>query len=439
MPLAIAVIGSGPAGCYAVEQLARSLPDAVIDLIDRLPTPYGLVRAGVAPDHQGTKSVERVLERALTRPNVQFWGHVEIGRDLALDELRGLYDAVILATGAPEDRRLGIPGEDLPGVYGSGAFTSWLNGHPDQADLAPDLSGVRSAVIIGNGNVAIDVARVLAKSRAEMARSDLAPEIEEAIAAAPLRDIHIVGRRGPGEASFTPVELGELGTLERAVPIVAGADLPPAANTSHSNVLEHLHRFAAAPPSGKPIAMRFQFRARPIRFEGSGRVERVVFERQREADGAYRGTSETITLPADLVVSCIGYRSIACGGFAPDTDVFRNEEGRIAPGLYVVGWAKRGPTGTIPTNRTESHGVAQRLLAEVTPGGKSGREGLMVLLQERSIRATDFAAWRRLDTAERARCAAGRAREKFRRWDELLAAAREPLHLSTKSQSPRDG
>ncbi len=175
MPLKIAIVGSGPAGCYAAEQLARLAPEADIDVIDRLPTPYGLVRAGVAPDHQGTKSVERVLERALTRPNVTFHGAVEIGRELGLDELRALYDAVILATGAPSDRRLDIPGEELPGVHGSGAFTRWINGHPDDADRAVDLDRIRSVVVIGHGNVAIDVARVLAKSRDEMARSDLAP------------------------------------------------------------------------------------------------------------------------------------------------------------------------------------------------------------------------------------------------------------------------
>src|SRR5258707_15527775 len=238
MPLTVAIIGSGPAGCYAAEQLARLAPAAEIDVIDRLPTPYGLVRAGVAPDHQGTKSVERVLERALTRPGVAFHGAIEIGRDLGLDELRALYDAVILATGAPGDRRLGIPGEELPGVHGSGAFTRWINGHPDDADRAVDLDRVRSVVVIGHGNVAIDVARVLAKSREEMARSDLAPFIEAAIARAPLAEIHLVGRRGAAEASFTAVELGEMGRLPPPPPPGASRHLPPPPRAGHAPALE---------------------------------------------------------------------------------------------------------------------------------------------------------------------------------------------------------
>ena len=424
LPLKLAVVGSGPAGCYAVEQLARAAPDAEIDLIDRLPTAYGLVRAGVAPDHQGTKSVERVLERALTRPGVAFHGNVEIGRDLGLDELGTLYDAVILATGAPADRRLGIPGEDLRGVYGSGAFTRWINGHPDDADRSVHLEHVHSVVVIGNGNVAIDVARVLAKSREEMARSDLAPFIEDAVARAPLAELHLVGRRGAAEASFTAVELDEMGRLARAHPVVAAEDLPPAAGASNAAVLEILHRFAALSESAKPLRLHFHFRLKPVRFEGDSRLERVVFERQRLDGTAYVATGENLTLPADLAVTCIGYRCQACGGLAPESGIFRHENGRVAPGLYVAGWAKRGPTGTIPTNRTESHAVAERLLAEVTPAGKPGREGLLARLRERGVQPVNFAGWQKINAAEKARVAPGRAREKLRSLEALLSAAR---------------
>ena len=419
MPLKLAVVGSGPAGCYAVEQLARKAPDAEIDVIDRLPTPYGLVRFGVAPDHQGTKSVERVLERALTRPNVAFHGGIEIGRDLGLAELCRLYDAVILATGAPADRRLGIPGEDLPGVHPSGAFTRWLNGHPDDAGRAVDLSRLRSAVVIGNGNVAIDVARVLAKSRAEMARSDLAPFIEEMIARAPLADIHIVGRRGPAEASFAAVELEEMGRLVRAHPLVATEAMAGAGNSA---TVEILRRFAALADPGKELRLHFRFGLRPLRFEGDGRLERVVFERRRPAAGAYVPTGETLALPADLAVTCIGYDCRPCGEVAPRDGVLANEEGRVAAGLYVAGWAKRGPTGTIPTNRTESHAVAERLLAETTPGEKPGRAGLLAMLREHGILPVDLAGWQTLNAAEKARAAPGRAREKFRSHVELQAA-----------------
>ncbi|MGE5201784.1 MAG: FAD-dependent oxidoreductase [Acidobacteriota bacterium] len=419
MSLTVAIVGSGPAGCYAAEQLARGAPDATIDVIDRLPTPYGLVRAGVAPDHQGTKSVERVLERALTRPNVAFFGNVEIGRDLGLAELRRLYDAVILATGAPEDRRLGIPGEDLAGVFGSGVFTRWINGHPDAAELPVRLEGVRSVVVIGNGNVAIDVARVLAKSREEMARSDLAPFIEAAIAAAPLEEIHIVGRRGPAEAHFTAVELDELGSLARAMPVVKPTDLPPAADADNAAVLEIFHRFAAAPTAAKPIRIHFDFRLRPLRLEGSGKVERAIFERQRRRGDSHEPTGETAILRADLVVACIGYRSIPCGDLGPENGVFRNDGGRIEPGLYVVGWAKRGPSGTIPTNRAEAHGVADRLLSEMSAGDKPGRAGLAAALAARGTKAVDFGEWRAINAAERARAGEGRPREKLRRWEEF--------------------
>ncbi|HMK69229.1 MAG TPA: FAD-dependent oxidoreductase [Stellaceae bacterium] len=424
MPLAIAIVGAGPAGCYAAERLARAAPDAAIDVIERLPTPYGLVRAGVAPDHQGTKAVERVLERALTRPGVAFFGNVEIGRDLSLAELKGLYDAVIVATGAPEDRRLGITGEELAGVFGSGAFTRWINGHPDAADLPVRLEHVRSAVVIGNGNVAIDVARVLAKSREEMAGSDLAPSIAEEIAAAPLQEIHIVGRRGPAEAHFTPLELEELGSLARATPVVNAAALPEAPSAGNPRVLEILRGFAGASDPSKPIRLHFDFELKPLRFEGGAHVERAVFERQRPSGGSYLSTGETTSFPADLVVSCIGYRSLSCGGLAPEEGKFRNEDGRIEPGLYVVGWAKRGPSGTIPTNRSEAHAVADRVLAETRAGDKRGRAGLTAALSALTRGIVDFPAWRAIDAAERARASTGRPREKLRRWSDFATPMR---------------
>src|SRR5271157_3315859 len=216
--LHIAIIGSGPAGCYLADQLLLPLPDASIDILERLPAPFGLIRYGVAPDHQGTKAVTRVLDRVLSRERVNFFGNVEVGRDVRLDELMPLYDAVVLATGATRDRKLGIPGEELPGVVGSGAFTGWYNGHPDHP--APQLQDVRSAVVIGNGNVALDVARVLAKGPSEFAGSDLSPDVTAWLEAQPIENIHIVGRRSAADAKFTDHELAELGTLERARPVV---------------------------------------------------------------------------------------------------------------------------------------------------------------------------------------------------------------------------
>jgi ferredoxin--NADP+ reductase len=416
----IAIVGSGPAGCYAAERLAREA-DCEIDVIDRLPTPFGLVRAGVAPDHQSTKAIARVLERALGRPNVRFFGNVEIGRDATLEELRRLYDAVVLATGATGDRRLDLPGAGLPGVVGSGAFVFWLNAHPDWAARAVDLAQVRSAVVIGNGNVAIDVARVLAKTREEMALSDMSPDAEAAIAAAPLQQIHIVGRRGPAEASFTPKELGELGDLARAEPHVSPHDLPPPGTAPNEAVVEILRGFAERPRRAAPVAVHFHFRARPLRFEGGARVERAAFARQHGAGAAWRDGGEELVLPADLVVTCIGYDALPCCMAIPARGVFANEAGRIAPGLWVVGWAKRGPSGTIATNRAEAHEAMGRLLAETASGGRPGREGLSAVLAGRGARPVDIQAWQKLDAAERTR-GAPRPRAKFATVEEMLAA-----------------
>src|SRR5271166_1022839 len=237
--LRIAIIGSGPAGCYLADNLLRLLPDSSSDILERLPVPFGLIRYGVAPDHQGTKAIARVLDRVLSRDHVSFFGNVEVGRDVRLDELMSLYDAVVLATGAQRDRRLRIPGEGLLGVIGSGAFTGWYNSHPEHP--AMHLQDVRSAVIIGNGNVAIDVVRVLAKGSAEMVGSDLSPEVTSLLNAQPIKTIHIVGRRSAADAKFTEHELAELGTLKRARPVV----VDPAALDGQTAVVEVLRKFVA--------------------------------------------------------------------------------------------------------------------------------------------------------------------------------------------------
>src|SRR6266702_3551855 len=391
--LQIAIVGSGPAGCYLAERLVREAPGCRIDIIDRLPTPYGLVRAGVAPDHQSTKAISRVFDRVLTRDGVTFWGNVEVGRDVTLAELRRLYDAVVIATGAPRDRRLGVPGEDLARVVPSGEFVGWYNSHPDRSG-APDLAGVRAAVVIGNGNVALDVVRLLAKTPAELAQSDIAPAVERVLATMDPEVIHIVGRRGPEGAGFSPHELGELGELARAQPVVDIAELPAEDAAPNRPVIAILADFARRPGVGKPTTIQFHFHASPARFTGAGRVAAAHFTRP---------SGDALALPADLVVTCIGYRAAPCCGLSPDDGIFANSEGLIAPGLYVVGWAKRGPSGTIATNRAESHGVAQR------PGG----DALATLLADRGTSRIDFAAWLRIDAAERARGQLGRPREKF--------------------------
>jgi ferredoxin--NADP+ reductase len=402
----IAIIGSGPSGCYLADALLRLVPDCRIDVLDRLPVPFGLVRYGVAPDHQGTKAVARVFDRILARDRIGFFGHVEVGRDVRLAELEALYDAVVIATGAPLDRRLGIPGEDLPGVVGSGRFVGWYNGHPDH--LQADFAAPRSAVVIGNGNVALDVARLLAKAPAEFDGSDLGADAAAFLRDAPLETIHIVGRRGPEDAKFTDHELEELASLERARPAVAAA-LPPAADTPRALILRGFQDLAP-----KPVALEFHFGLTPDAFLGTDRVEAVRF---RDAERAAH------VLPADLAVTCVGYQAQACCSENPRDGVFANDGGHVRDGLHVVGWAKRGPNGTIPTNRQEAQAVAQRIAAGLGAGGRAGGAGLRPLLDGRGVRWVDYDGWRRIEAHEVASADPGRCRRKLAAIADMLAVA----------------
>ncbi len=395
-----AIIGSGPAGCYLADHLQRLAHDAHIDVIERLPVPFGLVRYGVAPDHQVTKAVVRVLDKVLGRERIGFFGNLEVGRDVSLQELMALYDAVVLATGAGRDRQLGIPGEALAGVLGSGAFVGWYNAHPDWR--VPPPGSVRSAVVIGNGNVAIDVVRILAKEPAEMAGSDIDPAAHAHLAAQPIETIHIVGRRRAADAKFTQHELAELGTLARArVSVVDRGALDGA-----TPELEVLRGFAAGASAREaaPVSIVFHFGLTPVAFLGDVALEAVRFSRP---DGS------ALELPAQLAVTCIGYESVACDKVVPESGLFANEDGRIDDGLYVTGWAKRGPSGTIPTNRTEAQQVAKRIAAEAADHGRAGADGLSALLAERGVQRVDHPSWRKIDAAEQARAASDRCRRKF--------------------------
>jgi ferredoxin/flavodoxin---NADP+ reductase len=387
----VAIVGAGPSGFYAADGLLRANPDLHIDIIDRLPTPFGLVRAGVAPDHQGTKAVVRQFDRLLAQPDLRFAGNVEIGRDLSWDELAEAYDAVIVATGMVVDRKLGVPGEDLPHVWGSWRFVAWLNGHPDFR-AGPDLSRVSRVAIIGNGNVALDVARLLAKSADEMAKSDIVPEAGAAIAAAPLTDLYVIGRRGPENASFTNAELAEMGRLARAVAVTdaQGLDVAPPAGEStperlrKSKNLQILRGFSHNQPGSKPVTLHFIFNAAPLAF-APGEV-----------------TLTTGKLAADFCVTCIGYSG---------------EDFPRRPEFFPVGWAKRGPTGTIPTNRAESLAVAKEVLAWLAD--RDPRSGPDILPT-----AVDAAGWHRIDKHEIAAAAdTGRPRVKLTDWQALLDVA----------------
>ena len=429
-----AIVGSGPAGFYTAEALAKAYgDDARIDIIDKLPVPFGLIRFGVAPDHQSIKKVAGRYEKVADTETVRFVGNVAVGDAVEVDELRELYDAVVMATGAPHDRQLGVPGEELEGVMGSAAFVGWYNGHPEFADLDPPLD-TKHAVVIGAGNVALDVARILSKTEGEFEGSDIVGHALEQLLASKIETITILARRGPHQIAMTPKELGELGHLEAAAPVVDPADFPPgeedAALTDRglAKSVGLLRGYAAELREDKPKQIIFDFYARPVRLRGlgEGHVQAVsVEETQIDADGRARGTGRVEDIPAGLVVSCIGYSSPQIPGVPYDhrRGRYANDEGRIDEGFYAVGWARRGPTGTIGTNRPDGYEVAGQIEAAMpvgSDGGRSGGAGLDALLEERDVAATSFTDWRKIEAAEEAAAREGSPREKFVRVQEML-------------------
>ncbi|WP_259780020.1 FAD-dependent oxidoreductase [Aestuariispira ectoiniformans] len=436
MTLTVAIIGSGPSGMYLADRLAKKLPDSQIDVIDRLPTPFGLVRAGVAPDHQGTKKVINQYEKLFSQPGIRFLGNVEVDRDVTIAELKQFYDAVVIATGAQVDRKLGIEGEDLKGVYGSAAFVGWYNGHPDYRDLTPVHHHIRSAVVIGNGNVSIDISRVLVKEPGEMEESDLCEHARAAIHNAEVETVYLAGRRGPIEASFTPPELRELGKLESAIPVIENTalpdDLPDWVDTSvpegrvRSKNLEIFKSFQELDASSAQKKIHLLFQASPAAILGNdqGEVRAVRFERTEiDGNGKATGTGEFFEVPADLVVTAIGYRSRALAGVSFDDKRggYPNEDGLIEENVYVVGWGKRGPSGTIPTNRADSFQVADRLIADLGDGqSKGGPEALNRLLVERGVRVTTAKDWQLIDQLEVNRATGPAPREKLTRVQDML-------------------
>ena len=430
----IAIIGSGPAGYYSAEAAQKKFgSDVRIDIIDRLPVPFGLIRFGVAPDHQSIKAVSGRYEKVALSENVRFVGNVTVGTDVSVDELQDLYDAVILATGAPNDRKMDIAGGDLPGVFGSAAFVGWYNGHPDFADLEPPLDG-RHVVIIGNGNVALDVARILSKTRAEFGGSDIVSHALDRLDASAVEEITILGRRGPHQIAMTPKELGELGHLARATPRVEKDDLP---DIGEDALLEpgmrksvtHLREFAAIPEAyraDKDISINFDFFAAPDAIEGDIKVDRIIVERTR-LDEQLRsvGTGETYAIDCSMVISCIGYQTPSIDGvpFEHGRGRFANVEGRILPGLYCVGWARRGPSGTIGTNRPDGYTIIDMVADDIGEGeGKTGRPGLDALLETRGVQVVKFSDWKKIEEAETARAREGAPREKFVRIEDMIKA-----------------
>ena len=436
MTLKVAIVGSGPAGFYTADALLKADSACRIDIIDRLPTPYGLIRFGVAPDHEKTKNVMRGFARTASDERVNFYGDVDIGEALSLDELRGMYDAVVLAVGAAHDRKLGLPGEDKTGVVGSASFVNWYNAHPDFVDRTPDLD-TSSVVIIGAGNVAIDVARVLVKTPAEMAATDLPDYAARPIHGAPISDVYMVARRGPVEAKFTNVELREMGHLEQCVPRVAAADLPDEVTGEMSprdlrvreKNLETLRAFTEREADEKPKRVHFVFFASPVEILGDGRAEAVRFERTRVENGRAVGTGEHFEIACGLVVAAVGYLSLPVDGapFDHRNGVVVNEEGRVGPGLYAAGWIKRGPTGVIGTNKVDGRDCAQQILEDLGAdgGGKPGREALEALLRARGRRWIDLDDWQRIEAAEIDAAPEGAPRRKLCRREDFYAVLDE--------------
>jgi ferredoxin--NADP+ reductase len=431
MSINVAVIGAGPSGFYTVDALLKGDKDVRVDIIERLPTPFGLIRGGVAPDHQTTKKVARVYEKTALRDGVGYFGNVEVGRDVTIAELQEMYDAIVLAVGAPRDRKLGIPGEDKAGVFGSADFVGWYNGHPDFTDLQPDLNTGR-VVVIGQGNVAVDVARVLVKTPEEMTETDIADHAADAVEASPITDVYMVGRRGPIEAKFTNVELREMGKLDDCQPVIDPSQLPDEVTGDWSDRdkrlkdrnLATMKEFPDVDPVDKSKRVHFTFYAKPIEIVGSDKVEGIRMEHTRVEDGRSVGTGEFFEIECGLVIPAIGYFSDPFPGvpFDADNGIVVHDEGRVGDGVYAVGWIKRGPTGVIGTNKPDGDIAATQIFEDVADGTKPGREALEALLAERDVRCLTYQDWQTIDAAEVAGAKTGAPRRKFVTIDTMIAA-----------------
>ena len=454
-PLRVAIVGSGPAGFYAAEKLLKAPELTVeVEMFERLPTPWGLVRAGVAPDHPNIKAVTRVYEKTAGLAGFRFHGNVEIGVNLTHEELASHNHAVLYAIGSPNDRRLGIPGEDLPGSHAATEFVAWYNGHPDYCDYEFDLSGIR-AVVIGNGNVALDVARMLALTNEELACTDVADHALEALAASAIEEIVVLGRRGPAQAAFTNPELRELGELTAADVIVDPSEVEldehsraflesDAADITARRNVEIITGYAQHEPEGKPKRLLLRFLASPVEIVGSDRVEgvRIVRNELVPTDNggvAARATDATETIDADIVLRSIGYRGSPVPGLPFDERraTIHNDGGRVTspdtgepmPGVYTAGWIKRGPSGVIGTNKKCATETVALLLEDLAagrlPDPPNDAAAFDALLAARVDRV-DYQGWEAIDAHERALGEPqGRPRVKLTRVEELLRAARQ--------------
>ncbi|MEO3830114.1 FAD-dependent oxidoreductase [Actinomadura sp. B10D3] len=443
-PARVAVIGSGPAGIYAAEALVKQTDgDVRVDVFDRLPTPYGLVRYGVAPDHKSIKSIARYLQKVLENPAVRFFGCVELGRDLSRADLLDCYDAVVYSTGAMVDRHMRIPGEDLPGSIAATDFVNWYCGHPDAADHEFDLSAEEVAVI-GVGNVAVDVVRILAKTAGELRETDVPEQVIEALSRSRVRRVHMIGRRGPAQAKFTTKEARELGELPNASIHVDPADMdldPASAELAESDRhvrgnIKVLNGWTGEPDAGRLRHIDVRFWRAPAEILGTERVEGLRLERTRlDESGRVTGTGEFETLPVGMVLRSVGYQSVPLEGvpFDERSFVVPNEGGRITgpdgapvPREYVAGWIKRGPTGVVGTNKSDAAETVRNLLDDLAGTETAPKHTIEELLESRGLRVVTYDDWLRLDAAE---IALGESldrgeRVKLARWEAMTSACR---------------
>lgn len=441
-PFRVAVVGAGPAGLYAADELLKH-PEISVDVFDRLPTPYGLVRAGVAPDHEHTKQVEKLFRQIESQPGFRYFLGVEIGKDLSHAELTARYHAVLYTVGAASDKALGIAGDDLPGSLSATDFVGWYNGHPDKQDLAVALDQER-VVIVGNGNVALDCARILAEDPVLLERTDIATLPLEVLRRSQVREVVVLGRRGPAQAAFTMPELVGLAGHDGVNVVIDTGDHELVGDDAKAQLLRELAR-RPLDPAKRTIVLRFY--AAPVAVRGRERVTGIEVGRNRLVADEYGvpravPTGETETLAAGLLLRAVGYHGLPVADLPYDarTGTVPNERGRVIPGVYVAGWVKRGPTGFIGTNKTDAEETVDRILddldAGVIPEPVGTTQGLRGIIRNRQPGMVDLAGWQAIDAEERRRGeASGRPRVKIVDVDEMrriAGSAHQPRYAALR-------
>ena len=430
----IAIVGAGPAGYFAAQALQNLQTEQLkfkIDMIEKLPTPWGLVRSGVAPDHPKIKTVSKVFEKIATTEGFQLFCNVELGKDITTEELTSLYDAVVIATGSSNGRKLGIPGEDLRGSLSAADFVPWYNAHPDYVNVDVPLD-TDTALVIGAGNVAMDVARMLALEPRELDATDTALHALELLHKSKIRTVHIFGRRGPEHAAFTSPELRELPKLEHTDVVIGECDIEDAIKRAESSGdipkdiksnLDAMMAIAKTPKKNQERTMNFHFLASPIEIKGNGKVEEVVFAINKVEGGKVTQTSETYTVKAGLIISAIGYEAEPIPGVPYANGKVENVEGRVRnTNIYVVGWAKRGPSGVIGTNKSDAATVIEHLVSDLK--NPKSNNGIASLLKDRGVIHISQGNWEKLNSAEvSAGTPSGKPRIKFTDRKEMLGFA----------------